>query len=350
MLIHKKELPLPIIQGGMGVGVSLGGLAGAVAREGAMGVVSSVNCGYAREEFRKNPLEANRKAFAEEIRKARRISGGNGLVAVNVMVATSNYEEMVRVAVEEGADAVISGAGLPMDLPKYVAGTEVMAAAIVSGGKAARLICKSWDKKYGVVPDFLIIEGFLAGGHLGFKREDIEENRAQTLEEILPEVLAELAPYEEKYGRKIPVFVAGGVFDGRDASHFMKLGASGVQIATRFAATRECDASEGFKEVLLRASAEDVRLVKSPVGMPGRAVESPLTRRLAEGERIASKGCCNCLKVCPKGDKIPYCISDALIAAAKGDYENGLFFCGANVGRIDRIMTVKELVEEIMSV
>lgn len=349
MLINKKEMKLPIIQGGMGIGVSLSNLAGNVAKCGAMGVISSVNCGYRNDDFKKNSKSVNEAAFREEIKRAKEISQGNGLVAVNIMVATNYYEEMATIAVEEGADAIISGAGLPMDLPKYTKDSETMAAIIVSSGKAAKLLCRSWDKKYGVVPDFVIIEGSKAGGHLGFKREELEQNTAETLEEILPQVLAEVAPFEEKYGRKIPVFVAGGVFDGKDMAKFTNMGAAGAQMATRFIATEECDASDVFKNVIVNATEDDAVLVKSPVGMPGRAVLTPLLKKLENGEKFLAKQCCNCLKVCPKGDKVPYCISDALIAAVKGDYDNGLFFCGANVGRIDKIVKVEELINEIMT-
>ena len=266
--------------------MSLSNLAGNVAKCGAMGVISSVNCGYLREDFKDNPKAVNEAVFRDEIRRAKEISNGNGLVAVNIMVATNYYEDMARAAVEEGADAIISGAGLPVDLPKYTKDTDTMAAIIVSSGKAARVLCRGWDRKYKAAPDFVVIEGSLAGGHLGFKREDIEENKTQSLEEILPEVLAEVAPFEEKYCRKIPVFVAGGVFDGKDMAKFTDMGAAGAQMATRFIATVECDASDKFKEVIVNASAEDAVIVKSPVGMPGRAVKTPLLERISQGEKM----------------------------------------------------------------
>lgn len=349
MIINQKELAVPIIQGGMGVAISLSNLAGHVAKCGAMGVISSVNAGFASEEFQTNPKDANEKAFRQEIRRAKEIAGGKGLVAVNIMVATNFYNEMAQAAVEEGADAIISGAGLPMNLPQYTKGTPTMAAPIVSSGKAAKLICKSWDRKHGVAPDFIVIEGSKAGGHLGFKREELEDGTAETLEQILPQVLQEIKPYEEKYERKIPVFVAGGVFDGADLAHFMNIGASGAQIATRFIATEECDASQGFKDVILKAKDEDAILVKSPVGMPGRAVKSPLLNKLADGQTFPSPHCNGCLSVCPRGDKTPYCISQALIDAVQGKWESGLFFCGANVGKVNKIVKVSELIDEIMN-
>jgi NAD(P)H-dependent flavin oxidoreductase YrpB (nitropropane dioxygenase family) len=343
------ELSVPIIQGGMGIGVSLGNLAGSVANYGGMGVISSVNVGYREKDFETNSKEANSRAFRKEIRKARKLSNGKGKVAVNIMVATSLYEEMIKIAVEEKVDAIISGAGLPMNLPVFTKGTKTLAAPIVSSGKAAMLLCKIWDKRYNTIPDFLVIEGFQAGGHLGFKREDLENGTAKNLEKLLVEVLEAIVPYEEKYKRKIPAFVAGGVYDGKDMAHFMSLGASGVQIATRFIATKECDASQGYKQVMVNAKEKDIVLVKSPVGMPGRAVRSPLIEQIEQGIKFPAKFCNNCIKVCEKGEKIPYCISKALIDAVNGVWETGLFFCGTNAFKIKEICSVKEVMDEIMN-
>lgn len=342
-----KAFPV-IIQGGMGIGVSLGNLAGNVAKCGGIGVISSVNAGYREKDFSENAKEANARAFRMEIRKAKKIADGCGLIAVNIMVATNFYEEMVQIAVEEQVDAIISGAGLPLDLPIYTKGTKTLAAPIISSGKAAALMCKAWEKRYGVVPDFFVLEGSLAGGHLGFKMEDLQENKTESLDQILPKVLEEIAPYEELKGRKIPVFVAGGIFDGKEIAHFMEMGASGVQIATRFIATIECDASNGYKEAILKAKKEDIVLVKSPVGMPGRAIHNPLVENLAKGDTFPPKQCNLCLKVCPKKNQTIYCISQALIDAVNGSWETGLFFCGANVGKVEKIVTVKELMDELM--
>ncbi len=347
--IMNRELEVPIIQGGMGVGVSLGRLAGAVAKEGGMGVISTVNAGYREPDFDTNTFEANIRALNKEIKRALDIAEGNGIVAINAMVAVNHYEETIKAAIDAGVQAVISGAGLPLTLPDVTKGTDVAAAPIVSSGKAAKVICKGWDKKYGVAPDFIVIEGPKAGGHLGFKREEIVDGTAQSTDDILPEVLAEISPYEEKYNRKIPVFVAGGVFDGNDMARLMGKGASGVQIATRFIATNECDASEEYKKMIVEAKEEDVTIVKSPVGMPGRALNSPMIKRLAQGESLSPERCNLCLKACPHGDKTPYCISRALIEAVKGNREDGLFFCGANVGRVNKITSVAELMNELMT-
>lgn len=347
--ILNRKLQIPIIQGGMGVGVSLGNLAGSVAACGAMGVISTVNAGYRETDFDDHPFEANIRALKAEIKKALSIAHGKGIVAINAMVAVNHYKETIAAAIESGVQAIISGAGLPMELPQLTKGTNVAAAPIVSSGKAAAIICKTWDRKYNVAPDFIVIEGPRAGGHLGFKKEDILDGTAMETDKILPEVLTAIAPYEEKYARKIPVFVAGGVFDGKDMAHLTNLGASGVQMATRFIATEECDASEAYKQRMVEADPEDVTIVKSPVGMPGRALNSPLIQRLAKGEKLQAERCNLCLKACPHGSLTPYCISRALIEAVKGNWENGLFFCGANVGRIHKITTVKELINEIMS-
>ena len=343
-----RALTVPILQGGMGVGVSLGGLAGAVAACGGMGCISTADTGYREPDFEKDPVSANRRALAEEIAKAKKIAGGAGIVAINAMVATQNYADAVKMAVEAGVDAIVSGAGLPLELPGLVGKADVALAPIVSSGRAARLILRRWAKAFGRTADFVVIEGCKAGGHLGFAEEDLLAGKCQTLDEILPEVLAEVKPFEEQFGHAIPVFVAGGVYTGEDMAHYMKQGAAGVQIATRFIPTYECDASQAYKDVLLKASAEDVRIIHSPVGMPGRALNTPLVQKLSEGMRFPPKRCARCLKGCNPA-QVPYCITHALIEAVKGNVEEGLFFCGANVGRLDKMRSVRALMDELMN-
>ena len=343
-----RALTVPILQGGMGVGVSLGGLAGAVAACGGMGCISTADTGYREPDFEKDPVSANRRALAEEIKKAKEIAGGAGIVAINAMVATQNYADAVKTAVKAGVDAIVSGAGLPLELPGLVGKADVALAPIVSSGRAAKLILRRWAKAFGRTADFVVIEGCKAGGHLGFAEEDLLAGSCQTLDEILPEVLAEVKPFEEQFGHVIPVFVAGGVYTGEDMAHYMKQGAAGVQIATRFIPTYECDASQTYKDVLLNASAEDVRIIHSPVGMPGRALNTPLVQKLAEGMRFPPKRCARCLKGCNPA-QVPYCITHALIEAVKGNVEEGLFFCGANVGRLDKMRSVRALMDELMN-
>ena len=343
-----RALTVPILQGGMGVGVSLGGLAGAVAACGGMGCISTADTGYREPDFEKDPVSANRRALAAEIAKAKKIAGGAGIVAINAMVATQNYADAVKTAVEAGVDAIVSGAGLPLELPGLVGKADVALAPIVSSGRAAKLILRRWAKAFGRTADFVVIEGCKAGGHLGFAEEDLLAGKCQTLDEILPEVLAEVKPFEEQFGHAIPVFVAGGVYTGEDMAHYMKQGAAGVQIATRFIPTYECDASQAYKDVLLNASAEDVRIIHSPVGMPGRALNTPLVQKLSDGMRFPPKRCARCLKGCNPA-QVPYCITHALIEAVKGNVEEGLFFCGANVGRLDKMRSVRALMDELMN-
>ncbi len=347
MKIKNKELQLPIIQGGMGVGVSLSSLAGNVAKCGGMGVVSSVNAGYLEDDFETNPREANLRALEKHIKRAKEIAGGLGMVAVNIMTAVSNYENTCKRAIAAGADAIISGAGLPMKLPEYTKGTGCLAAPVISSAKAAVLLCKSYLKKYGVLPDFFVIEGSKAGGHLGFSPEELKSDTAKLNDDILKEVLEQIKPFEEDNNTKIPVFVAGGVYDGHDMAHLMEQGASGIQLATRFIATKECDAHENFKKVIIDAKREDIIIIESPVGMPARAVNTPLLQRLKSGDKFPPKLCNGCLTACKKGELTPYCISRALIEAVKGNVEDGLFFCGENAWRIDKELTVEELMTEI---
>lgn len=347
--IGNRLLEIPIIQGGMGVGVSLGNLAGNVAACGCMGVISTVNAGYKESDFTKKPFQANIRALKNEIKRAFEIAKGKGIVAINAMVATNYYEETVKTAVESGIDAVISGAGLPLNLPNLTKGTNTAIAPIVSSAKAATVICKTWDKKYEVAPDFVVVEGPMAGGHLGFDKEDVISKNAPDIKDIVKEVLNALIPFEQKYGRKIPVFAAGGMYDGKDLAKIQEIGGSGIQMATRFIATEECDASYEYKKMIIDAKQEDITIVKSPVGMPGRALNSPLIKRLEAGGKLLPDKCNLCLKACPHGEKTPYCISRALIEAVKGNKENGLFFCGENAYRVNEIKSVRDLIDEIVN-
>ena len=309
--IRGKTLPLPILQGGMGVGISLDGLAGAVAACGGMGTLSTAVCGFQEPDFAKRPFEANLRALDRQVRRAKELAHGAGLPALASEVSDS--------------DAAI--------------------APIVSSGRAAGLLCKLWDRHYGRIPDFLILEGPEAGGHLGFSRQDLDA--PPSLSDLLREVLTAIAPFRDKAGRDIPVFVAGGVKNGADMARYMKEGAAGAQFATRFIATAECDASEGYKQRLLAAKADDITLVKSPVGMPGRALRSPLIQRVEDGTEPPPERCVKCIVTCD-GKNAPYCISKALIAARNGDWENGLFFCGAGGGEVNTLSTVPEQMAQIM--
>lgn len=339
--IGNKTSRLPIIQGGMGVGVSMHGLAGAVAKAGGIGIISAADIGYQEPDFYRNPRQANLRAVHTELEKAR-AAAPDGIIGFNVMVALSDYDAIVRACVDAGADLIISGAGLPMNLPEFVKGTPTKIAPIVSSARALSLIARKWKAKYDYVPDLVVIEGPKAGGHLGYKKEELSAPEC-SLETITKEVLHTVRELEAASGQEIPVIVAGGIFDGADISRFLRLGASGVQMATRFVATDECDASLNYKMAYVHAEEKDVEIIKSPVGMPGRAVGNSFIRRTALAKQPIPH-CYNCIKTCHVKDA-PYCITKALIDAVKGDTENGLIFCGSNVGRVHEIIPVARLMD-----
>lgn len=358
----------PVVQGGMGVGISLAGLAGAVAKAGGMGIISAAQIGFRDPEFEKNPQKANLKAIVSELRKAREISGtdlsehSNGkhrpVLGFNIMVATKNYMDYVRTAVEAGADIIISGAGLPINLPEYVKGAKTKIAPIVSSAKSASVILKMWDRKYNRTADMVVIEGPLAGGHLGFHREELTEYGADTrnvpetyrqsaYEAEIRSILEVVREYERKYDCTIPTVSAGGVFTREDMERHMALGVNGVQVGTRFVTTKECDAPMAYKQSYIDAKKEDIVIVKSPVGMPGRAILNPFMKKVKEQGRIAPAHCYRCLKHCNPGTT-PYCITQALINAAKGNVDDALLFCGAYAYRADHLETVKEVIDSLM--
>lgn len=343
LIIGDLKAEIPVIQGGMGVGISLSQLAGAVAAEGGIGIISTAQIGYRSPGFDENPIETNLRAIAEEIKKAREIAG-KGIIGVNIMVATRCYEEYVKAAVAAGVDLIICGAGLPMKLPELVgqAGTKI--APIVSGLKSAEVIFKYWLKKYDRLPDLVVIEGPKAGGHLGFSLEQLNSITDEEYDAEIVRIIERVEEYAQQKGTKIPVVVAGGIYTKEDAEHYIGLGAAGVQMATRFVTTYECDASQAYKEAYLNASREDIVLVKSPVGMPGRAILNPFMERAKEGP-IAHGRCHLCISTC-KPAETPYCITEALVNAAKGDVDNALLFCGTNAYRAEKIEHVRDIMNE----
>ncbi len=337
---------IPIVQGGMGVGISLSRLAGNVALNGGIGVLSGVEIGFKESDFYKDKKSANIRALKHHIRRAKEISKG-GIIGINIMTVLNNFEEVVRESVREKIDIIFSGAGLPINLPELTKGSTTKIVPIVSSDRAAKIICKSWDKRYGVAPDAIVVEGPLAGGHLGFSKEEIGDS-SKKLELLIPGVLDAIKPFEEKYGREIPLIAAGGIRDGRDIANLLKLGASGAQLGSRFAATFECDADDIFKESYVNASEEDIVLIDSPVGLVGRAINDKFIEESKEGKRRPIKCVTNCLKPC-KPDEASYCIANALISAEKGNLNSGFVFAGANAYLIDKIVSVKELMEELVS-
>ena len=270
--VGEKQSKYPIIQGGMGVGISMHKLAGNVSKEGGIGVISTADIGYQEDDFNTNPLEANLRAIGKEIKKAREIAGEDKILGVNIMVALSQYKEIVQECVKNKIDLIISGAGIPKELPEYVQGSNTKIAPIVSSLRCCKLIVKHWVKKYNYVPDMIVIEGPEAGGHLGFKREELNDDNKPKLEDITKEIVEYIKEVENEYNKEIPVIAAGGIWDNKDIKKFLDLGASGVQMATRFVATYECDASDNFKQAYLNAKKDDIKIINSPVGMPGRAI------------------------------------------------------------------------------
>jgi nitronate monooxygenase len=333
----------PIVQGGMGVGVSLSGLAAAVAREGGVGVIAAVGLTWLELEERADSGRTHGHALKLQISRAREKAQG-GVIGVNVMMALSNAEELMIAAAEGGVDALFLGAGLPLALPAPLLekGCGVALVPIVSSGRAARLIRDTWLKKYHRLPDGFVVEGPLAGGHLGFKHGEIE-SEGHTLQVILADVL-EVA---REHPNPIPVIAGGGVFSASDVRDILSRGATAVQLGTRFVATHECDASLEFKESYICSTMDDIRIIPSPVGLPGRAIRSPFLDKVTNGERPRVTCRYRCLRSCNPAST-PYCIAKALISARDGDFEQGFAFCGANAHRINKIVSVKELMGELL--
>ncbi len=322
--IGDLEVKIPVVQGGMGVGISLSGLAGNVSACGGLGVISTAQIGWREPDFYEKPFEANFRAIEKEIKKARELAKG-GVLGVNIMVATQRYEEYVKSAVKAGIDIVISGAGLPIDLPKYVEGSKTKIAPIVSSLKSLTVICRMWERKYQTAPDLVVIEGPKAGGHLGFSREELETVTDEAYDDVIVSIIEKVKEYSEKFSKKIPVVVAGGIYERKDMEHVMKLGADGVQMGTRFVTTKECDADEAYKQSYIKAKKEDIKIVQSPVGMPGRAILNPFLEKV-KTEKCKIKHCYQCIVTCDK-KTIPYCITEALVNAAEGRVDEGLLFC-----------------------
>ena len=368
--IGELQAKIPLIQGGMGVGISLGNLAGAVANEGGVGIISTAQIGFKEKDFYVNTLAANLRAIEKELKKARKIAP-KGILGFNIMTALTNYKEQVLAAVKAGADIIISGAGLPVDLPAFVQGYKTKIAPIVSGKKSAQVILKYWDTRYKKTADLVVIEGPKAGGHLGFKKDELEkygfgackknENCGLKIsednqndkferkyikdysEEVL-EIKKVVQEYENKYSKKIPIVLAGGITTGDDVKNAFDLGMDGVQVGSLFVTTEECDASMAYKQAYIQAKKEDIVIVKSPVGMPGRAIHNVFLDKVRQGERFM-RGCRQCITTCNPAT-VPYCITEALINAVEGRLDEGLIFCGSNAYRSHQIERVADIMEE----
>lgn len=344
------EPRVPIIQGGMGVGISLSGLASAVANEGCIGVISATGIGMLEPDFNADTKTANERALRREIRTARQKSGG--IIGVNILVALTDYLDLFEIAVDEGIDVLFLGAGLPLQVPESLAkrglqNLPTRIVPIVSSARAAKLIFQYWSRHYGRVPDGVVVEGPKAGGHLGFSREQIDDPN-HAIDKLVPEVIEALHAFTDPSGQAIPVIAAGGVYEGADIYRLLHLGARGVQMATRFVATYECDASDTFKTSYLNCTPEQLTIIDSPVGLPGRAIRNGFLEKVAAGIRQPEKCPWQCLRTCDI-KKSPYCICAALTNAKKGFMEKGFAFAGANAFRIQAITSVKELIGSLIA-
>ena len=328
----------------MGVGISLSGLASAVANEGGVGVISAAGLGLIYKDKAKSVAEAAIEGLKEELRKAREKT--SGVIGVNIMVAMSNFSDMVRTAISEGADIIFSGAGLPLNLPSYLTeGAKTKLAPIVSSARAAKVLCEKWWSEYRYTPDAIVVEGPKAGGHLGYKADQIFDEE-YSLEKIVPEVVCVVNNFATEHDCNIPVIAAGGIYTGEDIYNFMELGASGVQMGTRFVTTEECDADVRFKQAYIDAAEDDIEIIQSPVGMPGRAVRSSFLDSVKEGLKKPKQCAYNCIRTCDVVHS-PYCIMLALYNAFKGRLDHGYAFAGANAWRAKKIESVKSVFESL---
>jgi len=352
LIIGDLEIKVPIIQGGMGVRVSTSSLVAAVADCGAGGTIASVGLCPDTAESRADVPRFTREYFQKEMREAR--ASSDGVIGVNIMVALSNYEDMVRTAAAEEVDYIISGAGLPISLPEFAEGSSAKLIPLIASARGAKLLLNTWKRRYDRLPDAIVVEGPLSGGHqAGYSLEYLEEHKntmrdEPLLEEALKDVLQLVEGYERKYGANIPVIAAGGIFDGKDIAKFLKLGAKGVQIGTRFVATDECSVADEFKQLYVDASDEDLVFIQSPVGMPAKVLKTKFLDDILRGER--KEFICNyqCLRTCDPST-VPYCIAKALINAAEGDIDNAVVLAGSNVSRVNKIVPVKELIDELVT-
>jgi nitronate monooxygenase len=335
---------IPVIQGGMGVGVSMSGLASAVANQGGIGVIAAAGIGMLEADGFSNFLEASVRALRREIRRAREMT--EGILGVNIMVALSNFGDMVRTAIEEKVDLIFSGAGLPLNLPEFLKGSRTTKLVpIVSSARAAALLIRKWLGKYGYLPDAFVVEGPLAGGHLGFKPEQIQDP-GFSLERLVPDVIAEVRSLTAEQRKEIPVIAAGGIYTGADIRRFMDLGAAGVQMATRFVCTEECDASPEFKNAYMNSKREDLVIIKSPVGMPGRAIRNQYLDDVEAGKKKPFNCPYHCIVTCTRQSS-PYCIALALTSALKGRLKHGFAFAGANAFRASKVIPVRQLFADL---
>lgn len=347
--IGSKTAKIPIIQGGMGVGISGAGLATAVANAGGVGVISAVGIGIDEPDFKTNFKGANARALRREIQKCREKS--DGLIGVNIMVALSDYDDLMEAAVDEGVDFLFLGAGLPLKFSNAFPAERLKTMStkiipIVSSAKALKVIFNFWQKKFDHIPDGVVVEGPMAGGHLGFKKEQLEDPE-YALEAIVPQVVETVKPFEIAYHKSVPIIAAGGIYTGEDMHRMFQLGAQGVQMGTRFVATHECDADTKFKEAYIEATQNDITIIQSPVGLPGRAIQNQFLTDVSNGIKQPFSCPWKCLRTCDYKTS-PYCIALALTQAKKGKLQNGFAFAGSNVWRVNEILSVQALMNSLV--
>lgn len=352
--IRNMVIDIPIFQGGMGVGVSWDKLAGAVSKEGGLGIISAAGTGYYKNQsfikksISNRPYQTenlhNREALFEIFKNARKICGDKPL-GCNVLYATRNYGQIVKDACEAGADAIITGAGLPINLPEFTKDyPDVALIPLVSSVKALNILCRRW-KRYNRIPDAIIVEGPLSGGHQGFTYEQCHDPQYK-LENLIQPIKEE----SQKWGN-IPLIAAGGIWDKNDIEKMVNLGADGVQLGTRFMGTHECDIDINFKKMLLSLKKNDIELIKSPVGYPARVIKSDLIKNIENKKAPKIKCISNCVVPCNQGEeakKVGFCIADRLSDAHYGKKETGLFFVGTNGYKINEIISVKELINKLI--
>jgi nitronate monooxygenase len=348
--IGDLQIQLPVIQGGMGVAVSLSGLASAVANEGGIGVISAAGIGMTEPDFRRNFQEANKRALAREISKARSLT--SGILGVNIMMALTDHEALIKVAIEEKIDVIFLGAGLPLNIPRFIqdaglAGHHTKLIPKVSSAKAASLIFRYWESKYGFIPDAVVVEGPLAGGHLGFHKDNLTRNMVP-LHQLVKDTALVLIPFEKTHRRLVPVIAGGGLYTGKDIYEIMKSGATAVKIGTRFVTTHECDASIEYKNSYLAAGKEDIILIDSPVGLPGRVVNNKFVQQIMNGEVRPFKCPWKCLLSC-NYKEAPFCIAQALFNSANGNMEEGFAFAGTNAWMATEINYVSDVFSDLVT-
>ena len=341
--IGNLTIPTPIIQGGMGVGVSLSGLASAVANEGAVGIISAVGIGMTEPNYKNHFRESNKIALRKEIRKAR--SKSDGIIGVNIMLAVSDYDDLLAIALEEEVDVVVVSAGLPLKNPENLDNKKTKFIPKVSSARAAKIIFRHWAEKYGSIPDAVVVEGPLSGGHQGFKKKDVIEPKV-LLSSIVKDTIQEMEVFQQQFGIEIPIIAAGGIYSGKDMFKIMQMGAKGVKMGTRFVPTIECDVANEFKQNYISCTPEDITLIDSPVGLPARVITNDFVKAIQSGQKKPIKCPWKCLRTC-NYKEVQFCIAEALFNAAQGEFTHGFSFAGTNAYKTKEIFSVHDVINQI---